>query len=281
MLKNYNYMLTIMLYPFVLILSYLKLTNVIKADIYTYLILIMLVIFIPSFIMSLYSSSEEILKSKSKWRIILLLVLSIFYLPIYYTKYISKEEKYLGYLLFIITVPLTILTINASCNKLEKFLTNIYHDKYAIKASFIYNSNNDLFSIEVDSSFRCNSNDIGDYVVSCDRLRDDSFIGIYSYNISDESEEEIKEKLDFHINQTIDYISEKGYDYETVDDNDLIRIEYNDNVVLITQRNYQLEDKMYSLIILKEMPRVNINYLEYQKMIDSIKLLNYNERVSS
>lgn len=281
MLKNYNYMLTIMLYPFILILSYLKLTNIIKSDIYTYLIIIMLVIFIPSFIMSLYSSSEEILKSKSKWRIILLLTLSIFYLPIYYTKYISKDEKYLGYLLFAITVPLTILTINVSCNKLEKFLTNIYQNIYAIDTNFVYYSNNKLFSIEVDSSFRCNTNDIGDYVVSCDRLRDDSFIGIYSYDISDDDEDEIREKLDFHINQTIDYIKEKNYNYQIDDANEIVEIVYDNNVVLITQKNYILEDKKYSLIILKEVPKINIKYNEYQKMIDSIKFLNYNERVSS
>ena len=281
MLKNYNYMLTIMLYPFILILSYLKLTNIIKSDIYTYLIIIMLVIFIPSFIMSLYSSSEEILKSKSKWRIILLLTLSIFYLPIYYTKYISKDEKYLGYLLFAITFPLTILTINVSCNKLEKFLTNIYQNIYAIDTNFVYYSNNKLFSIEVDSSFRCNTNDIGDYVVSCDRLRDDSFIGIYSYDISDDDEDEIREKLDFHINQTIDYIKEKNYNYQIDDANEIVEIVYDNNVVLITQKNYILEDKKYSLIILKEVPEINIKYNEYQKMIDSIKFLNYNERVSS
>lgn len=281
MLKNYNYMLTIMLYPFVLILSYLKLTNIIKGDIYTYLILIMLVIFIPSFIMSLYSSSEEILKSKSKWRIILLLVLSIFYLPIYYTRYISKEEKYLGYLLFVITVPLTILTINVSCNKLEKFLTNTYRSIYAMDTSFVYYSSNKLFSIEVDASFRCNNSDIGDYVVSCDRLRDDSFIGIYSYDISDDTEEEIEEKLDFHLKQTIDYIEENNYDYNLYEEDNIIKIEYNDNIVLITQKNYLLDNNKYSLIILKEVPIANINYNEYQKMIDSIKFLNYNERVSS
>ena len=157
----------------------------------------------------------------------------------------------------------------------------MYQNKYTITASFVYKSTNDLFSVEVDSSFRCNGNDIGDYVVSCDRLRDDSFIGIYSYDITNDSEEEISEKLDFHTNQTIDYITEKGYDYETSNDNDLIKIEYNDNIVLITQKNYQLKNTKYSLIILKEIPRDNINYIEYQKMIDSIKFLNYNEGVSS
>lgn len=275
MLKNYNYMLTIMLYPFIMVLSYLKLTNILKSNIYTTLIVIMLLIFIPSFIMSLYSASEEILKSKNKKRIVLLIVLSIFYLPIYYTKYVYKEEKYLGYFLSVISIILTIITFNISCNSLKKYFLNIYEKRYAIKENYIYNSVNKLFSIEIDSSFRCNEKDLGDYVVSCDRLNDDSFIGIYSYDISLEDESEIEEKLEFHINQTIDYIKEKGYEYRISND-DIVKIEYNNNAVLITQKNYIVEDNKYSLIILKEIPREYINLEEYQKMIDSITFLNYN-----
>ena len=275
MLKNYNYMLTIMLYPFIMVLSYLKLANILKSNIYTTLIVIMLFVFIPSFIMSLYSASEEILKSKNKKRIILLITLSIFYLPIYYTKYVYKEEKYLGYFLSVISIILTIIAFNISCNSLKKYFLNIYEKRYAIKENYIYNSVNRLFSIEIDSSFRCNEKDLGDYVVSCDRLNDDSFIGIYSYDISLEDESEIEEKLEFHINQTIDYIKEKGYEYKISND-DIVKIEYNNNVVLIAQKNYIVGDNKYSLIILKEIPGEYINLEEYQKMIDSITFLNYN-----
>ena len=187
----------------------------------------------------------------------------------------------MGYLLFIITVPLTILTINASCNRLNHFLVNNYRNIYSIKTNFTYVSSNKLFSVLLDSSFRCKNTDIGDYVVSCDRLYDDSFIGIYNYDISNDNEKEIEEKLDFHIKQTIDYITEKEYEYKTSNENDLIKIEYNNNVIIITQKNYLVGDNKYSLIILKEVLQENVNYEEYQKMIDSIKFLNYNEGVSS
>ena len=56
----------------------------------------MVLVFIPSFIMSLYNALEEILNSKRKWRVFLLIFFSFLYLPIYYTKYVSSEEKYLG-----------------------------------------------------------------------------------------------------------------------------------------------------------------------------------------
>lgn len=281
MLKNYNYMLTILIYPFLLVMCYLKLNNLISGSIYNDLILIMLIIFIPSFIMSLYGASEEILKSKKKWRIVLLVLLSVFYLPIYYTKYVSKEEKYLGYILFIVAVPLTVFVIDSCQKRLSKYFDDAFLGKTSINENYVYKSKNNLFSIKVDSTFRCNNGDIGDYVISCDRLEDDSFIGVYSYDVSLEDEEEIKEKIDFHVKQTIDYIEEKGYTYEMNTHDNTVEILYNDNIVLITQNNYMLDDTKYSLIIMKEMPKEYINYEEYQKMIDSINFLNYNERESS
>ena len=281
MLKNYNYAVTILLFPFILILSYLKLNNLIKGEYYIYIILIMILFFIPSFIMSLYGASEEILQSKKKWRMIPLILLSIFYLPIYYTKYVVKEEKYLGYILFIITIPLAVITFN-SCNKrLSSFITNAHKNYVIINEHYVCHDTNNLFTIDVDASFRCNTDDIGDYVISCDRLKDDSFIGVYSYDVTLDDEVEINEKLDFHIEQTIDYILEKGYEYEIKSDSNIVQIEYNENVILITQSNYVIGDNKYSLIIIKEMPKEYISHDEYQKMVDSVYFLNYNEKVSS
>lgn len=276
-------MITIMLYPFIVILCYLRLINYLKSNLYTYLIIFMIIIFIPSFIMSLYASSEEILASKKKWRIVFLIFLSIFYLPIYYTKYVSKEEKYLGYFLFVAAIPLTILMINASTKKLSSFLSNAYRNYAVINENYVYRASNNLFTINVDKTFRCNSEDVGDYVISCDRLEDDSFIGIYSYDISYDGEDDLEEKLNFHINQTIDYIEEEGYTYELIDtgNDSFVEIDYNENAILIAQRNYVFEDAKYSLIILKELKKELVNYEEYEKMIDSVYFLNYNYGVSS
>ena len=281
MSKNYNYMLTILLFPFILMLSYLKLSNHVKGNLYTYLILIMIILFIPSFIMSLYNASEEILSSKKKWRIIPLILLSIFYLPIYYTRYVSHEEKYLGYILFIISIPLLYFTIGVCNKKLYVLFNNAYRSYIAVSEKYVYLSSDGLFYIDVDSSFRCDREDSGDYAVSCDRLEDDSFIGVYNYNVTNDSEEEIEEKMDFHLTQTLDYIEESGYTYEIYTDSSIIKIDYNENTILITQRNYLVDSNKYSLIIIKEMPKENISYEEYEKMIDSICFLNYNNGVSS
>ena len=92
MLKNFNYILTIMLYPFILILSHLLLNDYITGDLYLYLLLSMIFIFIPSFIMTLYGVLEDILNSKSKWRIIFVMLFSIIYIPYYYTKHIFSQN---------------------------------------------------------------------------------------------------------------------------------------------------------------------------------------------
>ena len=283
MLKNYNYMLTIILYPFILALSYLRLINYLKSNLYTYLIAFMIIIFIPSFIMSLYSALDEILYSKKKWRVIPLVFLSIFYLPIYYTKYVSKEEKYLGIIVFIITIPLAILTINAGTIKLEKVWRRAFKNYVVVNENYVQMASNNLFSLGVDKTFRCNNEDIGDYVISCDRLEDDSFIGIYSYDVSNDSEEDIVDKLDFHIGQTIDYIEESDYTYELIDtgSDTFVEIDYNENAILITQNTYLVNNIKYSLIIMKELKKELVDYNEYQKMIDSIYFLNYNVGVSS
>ncbi len=283
MLRNYNYMLTIVLYPFLMALSYLKLANNLKGEFYTYLIIISLIIFIPSFIMSLYSALEEIFNSKKRWRVIILVLLSIFYLPIYYTKYVAKEEKFLGVFLFIISIPLTMYAYGSACRKLSIEISKLYEDYVVINENYVHRSANNLFAINIDKTFRCSNRDIGDYVISCDRLSDDSFIGIYSYDITEESEEDIEDKLDFHVGQTIDYIEESGYKYELVDNEDetITQIDYNDNIILITQRIYDVGIRKYSLIILKEVPKDLVDYEEYQKMIDSVNFINYNDGVSS
>ena len=281
MLKNYNYILTIVLYPFILILSYLMLTNYIKGRIYLYLIIIMIVLFIPSFIMTLYGISHDILTGKSKWKIILLILFSWFYIPFYYTNHAVKQEKYLGYIIPVLGLFFSYLTFTSLNNSVLSFLNDAYKSMVVINDNYIYESTNKLFTIGVSKDFRCFSNDVGDYVIFCDRLDDDSFIGIYSYDVTDFSEQELTDILSFHINQTLEYIEEKGYESELVEEEDIIKIYYQNMIIMITQRNYINNDTNYSLIISKEMPKESANKEEFEKMIETIEFLNYNEEVSS
>lgn len=275
MLKNYNYIITIILYPLILILSYLLLVNYIKGSFYIYILLSMITIFIPSFIMSLYGILDDILNSKSKWRIIFAILFSIFYIPYYYTRYISKQEIYFGILIPILTILLSVVTYKITLQKLGLLFDSFYMHKVIINEHYSYESNNKLIKIDVDKSFRCDSN-IGNYLISCDRLQDDSFIGIYSYDVTDYSLKEIEDIIDFHINQTIGYILDNGYTYEIDNTESIIKIYYNNMVILLTQNNYIINDKKYSLIIMKELPNELLDINEYKKMIESIAFLNYN-----
>ena len=281
MLKNYNYMLTIITYPFMLLLEFLMLKGYLKSNIYLYLIIIMFIIFIPSFIMCLYHTSEDIFKSKRKWRIILLILFPLFYLPIYYTKYVSKEEKYLGIIICLLSVVLSYFTYQALYKKLGVWLHELYKDSVTLNEKYTYTPSNRLFSIDIASDFRCKNTDIGDYAISCDKIGDDSFIGVYSYDVTTYSEEEIEDILTFHITQSLDYVKDNGYTSEIREDSDIIKIYYHDMVIMITQRNYVIKDKNYSLIIVKEMPNTLEDIKEFRKMIETIKFLNYNEEVSS
>ena len=281
MFKNYNYILTIMLYPFILLLEVLMLKGILKNNLYLYLIIIMIIIFIPSFIMSLYNSLEEVFNSKRKWRCILLILFPLFYLPIYYTKYVSKEEKYLGIILCLSSLVLSYFTYVYANTWMSKLLHDLYKDSVIINNHFTYPTKDNLFSIDVSSDFRCKNSDIGDYVISCEKLGDDSFIGVYRYDITDYEEEKIVEILTFHLNQSLEYISEHGYEGTVNKDNEIIEINYHNMVILLTQKNYVIGDTKYSLIVFKEMPKDKEERVEFEKMIETIKFLNYNEEESS
>ena len=280
MIRNNNYVLTIILYPFMLLVGYLWLNKAIDNKYTIFLVLAMFTIFVPSFIMTLYGVSEEIFASKRKWRIVFLLLFSVFYLPIYYTNNISKERVF-GIFVLLIDLIASFYFYNTARNKLASFFNSIYENSVIINDHLTYTSVNKLFSFSVDNSYRCVSN-MGDYVVSCDRNIDDSFIGIYSYDITDMSEEEINDLFEFHLNQTISYIEESLYTPEVDNNGEVTIINYNDMSILFTQRNYLLEENYsYSLIIIKELPKEDLDFIEFQKMIESITFFPYNNDVSS
>lgn len=281
MLKNYNYILTIMLYPFILLLEVLMLKGILKSNLYLYLIIIMVVVFVPSFIMSLYNALEDIFASKKKWRCILLILFPFFYLPIYYTKYVSKEEKYFGIVLCLLSLILSYFLYNYSKEWLAKVFKDIYKDSVVVSNGFTYTTSDNLFLIDISKDFRCKNKDIGDYAISCDKIDDDSFIGVYRYNITDYDEEEIFDILTFHLDQSLEYINENGYEGIVNKEDEIIEISYNDMIILLTQKNYLVDNNKYSLIFIKEMPKELEDKEEFQKMIETVYFLNYNEKESS
>lgn len=274
-LRDYNYILTILLYPFIMFLIFLRLSDYLKGLFYSYLISIMILVFIPSFIMSLYMVLEEILKSNKKWRVIFLILFSVIYLPFYYTKYVSKGEMFFGIVIILLDILFSYLTYQTFNKKLYDYLIKSYRDNFMISENYVYISKNNLFMINVSENYRCDNN-MGDYVISCDNLLDDSFLGVYSYDVTDYEEEEIKEILDYHINQVIEYVESEGYEANIDNNGNIVIINYQKMSILLSQNNYYIGDSIYSLIIMKELKSELSNIIEYQKIIESIRFLNYN-----
>lgn len=271
--KELCFITNISLLPVILLLAILRLSHFIEGIIYYYIIIGMIIIYLISFILVLFFAVNEILNSNRKSRIILLILFSIFYLPIYYVKYVNSEEKALAYFLSISSLVLLGISYFVFKDTVNNFFVNKYKQNIILKDTYQYISKNKLFTINVDKSFSCTS-DLGEYQISCDRNSDDSFLGIYSYEKEEFSEAELDDIKEFHINDTINVIEENDYEYEKEDINDIIKITYNNMEILLTQRNYFINNKQYSLIILKESPRYNENVNDFFKVIDTIKFLN-------
>lgn len=96
-LKDNSFLIAVCLFPFMLILSILKIIGMLKNSLYGYLIFAVGIVFVIAFIFALFFSLDEIINSDKKKRLIPLILVPIIYLPIYYTKYVYENEKFVGY----------------------------------------------------------------------------------------------------------------------------------------------------------------------------------------
>lgn len=272
-IRNNNYVLTLLLMPFSLIIFILISIEFLKSKFYHYLFIIMFVICIISFIISLFYTVDGIIKSSNKKRLIFLIIFPFFYLPVYYTKYISKNEKVLGYFLCIFLLLLNVTTFFCLKKNILDYSKELDHKNIVLKNKYDYYAKNYLFSIDVNKNYSCN-NDLGDYVIACDNSQDDSFLGIYSYKKSD-NDIDFDSLYKFHIDQSIGYIEENGYDYNIEYLSDMIKLNYLDNQmsVIISKKYYQNEEDEFLLVIIKEVQNDYQNVIEFEKIIETINFL--------
>ncbi len=271
--KNNSYIMTIILFPFILLLSVLRLINFLKNSFYDYIIYIMLFVFFISFIISLFYIIDD-MKNKNesilKW--VLLFVFPIFYIVIYYIKNISKEEKGLGFIIFTMDMLLIVLFIFSMSNYIYNYVINLDKYKIVLKSDLVYSDRDNVFSINVNMNYTCR-HDLGDYSLSCENKDDDSFIGVYSYHKNYISEGELSDIFDYHMEQTMDYIKEKNYDYTYEEKDNIIVFYYENMEIYMTQINYFNDNDYYSLIVMKELPNSENNLNNYLDLINSIYFL--------
>ena len=274
MLKKENvFIITILLLPFILLLMILKFTNVLTDYFYNYIIIISILFYLFMFIESLFFMLDDIINSKKKLRIILVILIPLIYIPIFYLKNISRDDKYLSYIIFFLNIGL--ITGVYFCFK--KSLTNYYieneAEKIIIKETFDYSSKNNEFTIKINSDYICD-NTLDGYVIACDNNSNDSFIGIYSYKDNNFSQGKLDDIMSFHFEEILRVINENNYESNIEYLDNYVKINYNNMSVLLTQRNYFFTNTGYSLIIIMEASENEENIKDLENVIETIQFLN-------
>ena len=271
-LKENSFIISLSLFPFLLILIILKCNNILQNSFYNYLILAMGIILVIAYIYAFFFAIDEILNSQNKERIRLLLIFPLIYLPIYYTKYIYNDEKYFGYGAFVLNILLIIGLYFSIKGVYLNYTNSLNKENIILNTTYSLMDRNKRFAIPVTNNYTC-TNDLGDYVISCDNNSNDSFLGIYSYNNKSFNQGEFDNILLYHMDLVFQYIEEKGYSYDIVETEDLVSITYNDMVVMIKEKVYNVKDESNCLIIIMEVPIKNQNIEEFENIIKSIQFL--------
>lgn len=271
-IRENTFTLALVTFPFLLILCILKINNILKSNLYSYLILFMGIIFVIAFIFSLFFALDEILNSDNKKRVVLLMLFPIIYLPIYYTKYIYKNERVFGYATSILTIVLLSGLFFSVKTFVRDYMLNINKRDLVLVSTYDLMDKNKNFTMKINNNFVC-TNKLGDYVISCDDNSTDSFIGIYSYKKYSFSQGELDDIMDHHLEETIKYIKEKNYTYEVERINNFIRVTYNNMVVLMERKMHVSNNNTYCLVIIHETSQENENIIDFENSIENIEFL--------
>ena len=274
MLKKDNiFITTIILFPFILLFYILRFTDFLKSNLYYYIIIVLSLIFIFCFIETLFFMLDDIIKSNKRGRIIFVFLIPFIYIPIYYFKNISSNDKYLSIFISILNISLIIGFFFSFKGVFTNYINLNNKNKIVLKDTFEYADKSNKFTIKINKDYRCDSKLEG-YVIACDNLINDSFIGIYSYEDNNFNQGKIDDILSFHFEKILNVIKENNYESNIEYLDNLVRISYNDMVILLTQRNYFFKDNGYSLIIISESKDYPDNIKDFENVIETIEFIS-------
>lgn len=282
--RDYSFISFIALFPFILLLVSLKFSFpdkfLISGYVFWILIIILSMVFILSFIISLFYTLDHIIYKQKKVtfkiiHLILLFLFNLIYVPFYYAFFIN-DEKIIGIFVPLINIFLIVFFSFSVKNLYLSYSLKLDKDTILIKDDFTYISKDGLFSIETSIDYSCDKT-LGDYVVSCDNKLDDSFIGIYNYNYQNYSMGQLDEIYRFHLNQSKTYIKEAGFIYKEEITNDIDILTYNNDMcVLMKKIDYDINNDHeydYRLVIIKEV-LYNENMInDFNNLINSIQFV--------
>ena len=143
--------------------------------------------------------NNEFTQNKKIINLLLVLILSVFYTPIYYTRYVIKDKKWLG----ILKTVLYVLTFSVA---IIGSLISIFNDLNTTQTAKYITSDN-IVSIELTDNFNCETEDIGGYKLYCSSKFKNQSVGVFNYDFSFDT----PYILEFHMNQLLKNYKAEGY----------------------------------------------------------------------
>lgn len=143
--------------------------------------------------------NNELTQNIKITNLLLVVILSAFYTPIYYTKYVIKDKKWLGIAKTVLYTIIFIGTITFALGSSIKDAASAKPVKYI--------TSDNVVSIELTDNFNCETENIGGYKLYCSSRFKNQAVGVFNYSFSFDT----SYILEFHVNQLLKNYKAEGY----------------------------------------------------------------------
>ncbi len=229
------------------------------------------ILFLVGFIILMYSylfciihiSKNKDFNSRQKVdRIFLIIFLNIFYIPIYYVYHVIKDKKWWGIINCILYILLYIISIIILVVLLIVFTIDSFD------ATTDYVTNDNEFTVSLDDTWTCSTQDTNDYDIYCEGIEEDKFFFMIDY-VDDNSNYDYNNLFDSHVNDMKKTFEDKDYViFEKEKSNDFFEmtVTKNESYKIVMKLNV-IDDKHAYIAVYSD----KFQY-DYNNIFNSIKL---------
>ena len=229
------------------------------------------ILFLVGFIILMYSylfciihiSKNKDLNSRQKVdRIFLIIFLNIFYIPIYYVYHVIKDKKWWGIINCILYILLYIISI------IILVVLLIFFTIDSFDATTDYVTNDNEFTVSLDDTWTCSTQDTNDYDIYCEGIEEDKFFFMIDY-VDDNSNYDYNNLFDSHVNDMKKTFEDKDYViFEKEKSNDFFEmtVTKNESYKIVMKLNV-IDDKHAYIAVYSD----KFQY-DYNNIFNSIKL---------
>lgn len=214
---------------------------------------------------------KEMTRKSKVIKVLLLLFFNLFYIPIYYTKYVMNKGKWYGILGCCANIFVYFLIIGGAV--VFAYKTELENKEV------VYKTKDELLYVELSGSWTCPKEIAGAYDLYCYETYGDENFGVFNY----EKRDDIDYLLEFHLNQEIDYYKDLGYlvvnqgvDQETGFYNAVLKQD-NEFVFIVAAMKYATDDFTTILIYNKESDeKVTIDFDSFGELYNKVMISSAN-----